>query len=86
MDLSFIIIGLLFFLRVLSWMIILRILISWFAPRSRNALVLFIYETSDTILRPIRRVIKPKGGLDWTPLIAIILIDVVQYGVVRLFS
>ena len=86
MDLSFLVIGLLFFLRALSWLIIIRILMSWFAPRSRNPIALFIYETSDTVLRPIRRIIRPKGNMDWTPLVAIILIDVIQYGVIRLFS
>ncbi len=86
MDLSFIVVGLLFFLRLLSWLIIIRILMSWFIPQSRNSIVLFIYETSDAVLRPIRRILKPKGRIDWTPLIAIILIDVIQYAIVRLFS
>lgn len=86
MDLSFLIIGLLFFLRVLSWLIIIRVLLSWFVPHANNRLILFIYDTSDAVLSPIRHVIRPKGGIDWTPLIAIILIDVIQYGIVRLFS
>lgn len=85
-DMSFLIIGILFFLRVLSWLIIIRVLLSWFVPQANNRLILFIYDTSDAVLMPIRHIFRLRGRIDWTPLIAIILIDLIQYGIVRIFS
>ncbi len=85
-DLSFLVVGIIFFFRILSWLIIIRVLLSWIIPTANNPLVMFIYDTSDTVLRPIRRIVRTRGGIDWAPLIAIVLLDVLQYGVTRLFS
>ena len=86
MDLSFLIVGIIFFLRALSWLVIIRILMSWFAPQARGPIALFIHETSDQILRPLRKIMPPTRGIDWTPLIALIGLDLLRYGVIRLFS
>lgn len=86
MDFSFIIVGVLFFLRVLNWIIIARILMSWFAPHANGPIAQFLTETSESVLRPLRKFIPSMGMIDWTPLIAIIGIDLLQYGIIRIFG
>ena len=86
MTLSFLIDGLSLFLSVLSWMIILRIVISWIAPGSQHPALLFIFETTEQIIAPIRRHLPRGQGawgmIDWSPLVALILLDLLRYLIV----
>lgn len=81
-DLSFLILGIYYFLRVLTWLIVVRIILSWVAPGSHHPLIVFIYQTTEQILAPIRRLIPRTDGVlgmfDWSPLIAILLIDILR--------
>ena len=42
----------------------------------------FVYQATEPLLGPIRRVLPPMGGLDWSPFIAIIVLSLVA----RLFA
>ncbi|MGE3279185.1 MAG: YggT family protein [Candidatus Altimarinota bacterium] len=89
-DLSFLILGIYYFLRALSWLIVVRIIIFWVAPGSSHPIALFIFQTTEHILGPIRqRLPRGEGAMamfDWSPLVALILIDVLRYMLVRVFS
>ncbi len=66
-------------LEVLKWLIIARALMSWFVdPRSGNPLVLWIRNVTDAILRPISSIMPNMGGMDLSPLAAILLIYLAQ--------
>lgn len=90
MDLSFLVLGVYYFLRFLSWLIVIRILLSWFVPGSHHPIVIFIIQTTEQILAPIRRMLPRGEGMmamiDWSPLVALILIDVLRYVLIRMFS
>ncbi|HEX2091797.1 MAG TPA: YggT family protein [Longimicrobiaceae bacterium] len=69
-------------LEVLKWLIIVRALMSWFVdPRSRNPVVAWIRNVTDAILRPIQSVLPDFGGMDLSPLVAIVLIHLVQQAI-----
>jgi len=55
-----------------------RILLSWMPMDRGNRLVRIIYEITEPILGPIRRVLPALGGLDLSPMIALILIQVAE--------
>lgn len=64
-------------INVLIWLIIIDVVLSWVAdPRSSFAVTL--RHITDPILAPIRRLVPPQktGGLDISPLIAIILLQI----------
>ena len=61
-------------ISVLMLLVIGRVLVSWIARPAAAALIAFIYQATEPILAPIRRVVPPTGGLDWAPLIAILLL------------
>jgi len=88
-DLSFLIIGVFYFLRVLSFLIIARIILSWVAPRSHNPIAILIVQTSEQVIAPIRRILPRGKGtmamIDWSPLVALILIDIFRYWFISLF-
>jgi YggT family protein len=58
------------------WLAILgRVLLSWFPEMNRNnPIVVIIYQVSEPILSPLRRVVPRMGSFDLTPMIAIILL------------
>jgi len=69
------------FLQLLStllWVLILaRVIISWTNPRGGGSLVAFVYQITEPILAPIRRVIPPTSGIDWSPLIAMLILSAI---------
>ena len=54
------------------------VLLSWFGDRSGNPMAELLSELVDPLLRPVRRVLPPIGGLDLSPLVVIILVRVVM--------
>ena len=73
-------------LTLLTYAVILRAVISWIRPNQQNPLVLLLKRVTDPILGPLERLIPPIGGMDFTPVIAIILIQVVQGLIPRLLG
>jgi YggT family protein len=61
-------------LRMFTFAIILRIVLSWIAPNTYNPATAIIADLTDPILRPLRRYIPPMGGFDVSPIFAIILL------------
>ncbi|MGH2358639.1 MAG: YggT family protein [Candidatus Limnocylindria bacterium] len=60
------------------WVLILaRVIISWVMPMGGGGLVAFVYQVTEPILAPIRRILPATGGIDFSPLIAILLISAI---------
>ena len=58
--------------------IIVRVLLTWVPVRLPLGLADLVYSVSEAVLGPIRRVLPAMGGLDLSPLVAIILIQVLE--------
>lgn len=71
-------------ISVLMLLVIARVIVSWLAPSGGGGLVAFIYQATEPILSPIRRVVPPSGGLDWAPLIAMLVLGLLLRLVVKL--
>lgn len=65
-------------LDILILAIIARAVISWFRPDPSNIFVQLIEKVTDPVMRPIERVIPPVGGMDFSPLIAVFIIHLIQ--------
>ena len=63
---------------VLDLAILLRVLFSWINPDPYNALVRLVHQITEPILAPLRRYVPSFGGLDVTPMIALILLQLVR--------
>jgi len=62
---------------VLWLLLIARVVLSWTSPGGGGGLVAFVYQATEPILAPIRRLLPPAGGMDWSPLVAMLLLGVV---------
>lgn len=46
-----------------------RVLISWINPRFEGPVARFLYETTEPLLSPIRRVLPQAGMIDLSPMV-----------------
>jgi YggT family protein len=53
-------------------LIIARVIVSWIANQSRHPLIPLIYQLTEPVLRPISKLLPPMGGVDLSPLFALI--------------
>lgn len=55
-----------------------RVILSWVNLSEKNPLRIIIFQITEPILAPIRRVLPRMGTLDLSPMIGIILIRAIQ--------
>ncbi len=65
------------------WLIIIRAVISWVNPDPFNPIIQFLGRATDPVLYKIRRRVGLIGGIDVSPILAILLIMFLQYAVVE---
>ena len=70
------IIGLIF--QTLWWVILGRVLLSWFDPSGNYRISRVIYDMSEPILAPARRILPTFGGVDWSPLVTMIVMNLLE--------
>ncbi len=64
-------------LDLLFWILIIRALLSWFS-QGNNPVELVMHQLTEPLLRPIRRILPPMGGLDLSVLLLIIAIQFIK--------
>jgi YggT family protein len=62
---------------ILNFAIIIRALMSWFNPSLENPVVRFVFEITEPVLGPLRRIIPRIGMIDISPIVAILLMNVI---------
>lgn len=68
-------------------LLIIRVLLSWVPGVAQDhPAVAFVFRATSPLLTPIRRVMPPIGGLDLSPLVAILLLTLVQSLVLNLLE
>lgn len=60
--------------RLFVFAIFIRIILSWFAPHTVNPATAILATITEPVLRPFRRLVPALGGLDISPIFAIILL------------
>ncbi|WP_179404386.1 YggT family protein [Burkholderia guangdongensis] len=68
-------------LNLVLWMTILMALLSWLNPRSPAMPIL--YQLTAPVLNPLRRVIPHLGGIDLSPLLLFVIVQVLLMVVTR---
>ena len=64
--------------EVLTIAIFIRAIMSWFPTSPDNRFVIILYQVTDPIMDPLRKLIPLIGGtIDITPIIAIVLLQVI---------
>jgi YggT family protein len=69
---------------ILKAALIVRVVSSWLPISPYSPWVSWSYRLSEPILSPLRRIVPVLGGLDITPIIAYILLGIIESGLLRL--
>ena len=59
-------------------------ILSWFRIEPGTTLArvqYFLYRATEPVLRPVRQIIKPMGGLDWSFLVVILIGNILVFQV-----
>jgi YggT family protein len=77
--------------RFLSWMVygliallIIEAIFSWVNPNA--PLAPFVHALNAPLLRPLRRVVPPVGGIDFSLLVALILLQIALFIINKIFN
>jgi YggT family protein len=68
-------------LKIYTWVIVASALITWVSLDPRNPIVKILRQITEPVLAPARRLLPPwkTGGLDFSPLIVIFAIWLVEW-------
>jgi YggT family protein len=65
-------------INLYSLVVLAAVVLSWIPVDRRNPVVLFVDALTEPALRPIRRVLPVVGGLDFSPWVLLIALQVLK--------
>lgn len=71
---------------LLFWALIILVIASFVAPQSYHPALLLIRQLMQPVLGPIQKVIPPMGGLDFSPLVLIIGLQIISNFLIPTFA
>lgn len=72
------------FFQLYSFVILARVLMSWVNVDPYSPVARTIYDLTEPVLAPVRNLMPAAGGLDFSPIIVLILLQVVESMVVMM--
>ena len=67
-----------YFFEFLNYMILIRVFLSWFNFNPKNKIVILIYQLTDPVLEPVRKLTSKLGlnvgMVDFSPIIALLFL------------
>ncbi|MBU1038294.1 MAG: YggT family protein [Candidatus Omnitrophica bacterium] len=73
-----------YLLTIISWMIIIRALLSWVNPDPYNGVVRFLYGATEPMLAPFKRILPAYSiGIDFSPIFALLTVWFIKLFLVR---
>ncbi len=72
--------------QVAYWLLFIRVLLSWFRLSPHNPIIRFIYEVTEPMLAPFRKIlpISPNLPIDFSPILAFFALQLLRSLVMRL--
>jgi YggT family protein len=65
-------------INVLFWAVIIQAILSWVNPDPYQPAVRLLYQLTEPILRPARRMIPPISGLDLSPILVLVVLHLLK--------
>ncbi len=70
--------------NIVYFILVIRIILSWVNPDPYNEIVRVIYRISDPILIPFRRLPLQAGAIDFSPIVAFLVLSVLRNFIVNI--
>jgi YggT family protein len=72
-------------LQVYSWALIIYLFMSWVPNARESSIGRFLATICEPYLEPFRKIIPPLGMIDFSPIVAIIVLNLAEKGIYQLF-
>ncbi len=72
-------------LQIYSWALIIYLFMSWVPNARESAIGRFLATICEPYLEPFRKIIPPLGMIDFSPIVAIIVLNLAEKGIYQLF-
>ena len=66
------------FIKFFLYAIIIQVIASWIAPGNYNPILTLLHQVTEPLIAPIRRALPSVSGLDFSPMVAMILLMFLQ--------
>lgn len=64
--------------KIYFWSVIAVVVISWIAPGSHHPAIQLVAQITEPVMRPVRNVIPSMGGLDLSPIVVFLILNVIS--------
>lgn len=65
-------------INMFVYLIIIRAIASWFAQGGYNPVLMIIYQITEPLLAKARKLVAPRGGFDFSPIIVLVSLFCIQ--------
>jgi len=64
--------------KIYFWSVIAVVVVSWLAPHSGHPAIQLVAQITEPVMRPVRNVMPPMGGLDLSPIVVFLILNVIS--------
>jgi YggT family protein len=64
--------------KIYFWSVIAVVVVSWIAPQSSHPAIQLVAQITEPVMRPVRSVMPSLGGLDLSPIIVFLILNVIS--------
>lgn len=64
--------------KIYFWSVIAVVVVSWIAPQSGHPAIQLVAQITEPVMRPVRSVMPSLGGLDLSPIIVFLILNVIS--------
>ncbi|OCL27964.1 hypothetical protein U472_01830 [Orenia metallireducens] len=76
------------FFQFYYYLVIARVVLSWVQPpthhQTMRKIIAFIYQATEPVLGPIQEMMPSLGGIDFSPIIVLMALQIVRNGAIQL--
>ncbi len=65
-------------LMVFKWLVIIRCFLSFIPHNPYQPIIKFIYDVTEPLMAPFRRILPSTGGIDFSPILLFVVIQVLE--------
>ena len=64
--------------KIYFWSVIAVVIVSWIAPGSGHPAIQLVAQITEPVMRPVRNIMPSMGGLDLSPIIVFLILNVIS--------
>ncbi|MGE5395966.1 MAG: YggT family protein [Chitinophagales bacterium] len=72
--------------KVMIWLVVARCILSFIKHNPAHPIIRFIYETTEPVMAPFRRLVPMTSGMDFSPILVFFALELLRQLVLALIA